>query len=343
MEDKDLEQEKIENAENVEVEQPVEEEVVAEVAVEAQSSDDTVETEVPVDEAELKVDEATEEIVEETANVVEKQPEKPKKQKVKKEKVKKVKVKKEKVKKEKLEPVDEFAGLTDDEIYTKLQTEKLVKRKKNKRIATFVGLCFSLALAVCVIVLAVVPVSMKPGCVNGGFSTVKLHNGRYNPESVSYHEGEAGYSQFMDYYNKSFEQSYLEALFNGSFTTVKYEESIEKGMTAADILGTSGELNSNGVVYLEFNFDEEQELKYTSGRKNRYWDGQFTYKKAYVVVNTEEGMRATNVYVVVDYPTFDKNGEQTGVVNKGPYVITITVKANTNVVYEAWKNGEIFK
>jgi len=333
MEDKDLEQEKIES------------DGVAEVAAETQTSEEVVvETEESVEETEPKLDDVAESVTpEEPAVVTEEQTKELKKQKVKKEKVKKVKVKKEKVKKEKPEPVDEYAGLSDDEIYTKLQTEKLVKRKKNKRIATFVGLCVSLALAVCVIVLAVVSVSMKPACVNGGFSTVKLHNGKYNPESVSYHEGESGYSQFMDYYNKSFEQSYLEALFNGSFTTVKYEESIEKGTTAADILGTSGELNSNGVVYLEFNFDEAQELKYTSGRANRYWDGKFTFTKAYVVVNTEEGMRTTNVYVVVDYPTFDKNGEQTGVVSKGPYVITITVKANTSVVYKAWKNGELFK
>ena len=46
--------------------------------------------------------------------------------------------------------------LTDDEKYAKIQTEKLLKRKKTRRIATFCGMCVALVIALVLIILAAV-------------------------------------------------------------------------------------------------------------------------------------------------------------------------------------------
>ena len=95
--------------------------------------------------------------------------------------------------------------LSEDELYAKIQTEKLLKRKQNKKMATFVGMCFAFVLAVVVIVLAAVPVSLKPRCVDSGFASVALFPGTTN--GVSYTQGEDGYKEFMKYYDKSFSGS----------------------------------------------------------------------------------------------------------------------------------------
>ena len=50
--------------------------------------------------------------------------------------------------KKKQKSATDFSGLSDDEIYAKVETERLLKRKKKSKILTVVALCFTFVLAV---------------------------------------------------------------------------------------------------------------------------------------------------------------------------------------------------
>lgn len=244
------------------------------------------------------------------------------------------KVKKEKQKDE----VDSFEGLSDDEIYTKLQTEKLLKRKQNKKIATLVGLCFSFVLAVVIIVLAAVPVSLKPQCINGDFASVAIYPGK--PDGTSFAEGEEGYDLFMKTYDKAFGQSYISAIFSGSLFQYDIEEKLED---VNKVIGTGGELYANNTYYARLRYSKEQTFTYRNGKQyvsnigstKRWPDGKLTFTDVYFVVNKESGFQNTEVYFVVNYPTFDDEGNKIGTKEK---LITVTLKANTYEIYDNWQN-----
>lgn len=238
--------------------------------------------------------------------------------------------------KNKKETVNE-EELSEDELYAKIQTEKLLKRKQNKKMATFVGMCFAFVLAVVVIVLAAVPVSLKPRCVDSGFASVALFPGTTN--GVSYTQGEDGYKEFMKYYDKSFSQSYISAIFSGSLYSYDIEEKYED---VNKVLGTSGELISNNTYYVRLRYAEEQVFTHQNGKayvsnySNSKWaDGKLTFTDVYVVVNNTSGFQKTEVYVVVNYPDFDENGNKVGTKER---LITITVKANTYEIFNAWSD-----
>lgn len=99
------------------------------------------------------------------------------------------------------------ANLTDDELYAKIQTEKLLKRKKTKKIVTLISLCSAMVLAIVLIVLAAVPVSMKPNCLKKGFDDVTLYAGNSSPEVL--YQNDKDYDQFMKTYNKAFSLSLI--------------------------------------------------------------------------------------------------------------------------------------
>lgn len=227
--------------------------------------------------------------------------------------------------------------LSEDELYAKIQTEKLLKRKQSKKMATFIGMCFAFVLAVVVIVLAAVPVSLKPKCVDSGFASVALFPGTTN--GVSYTQGEEGYKEFMKFYDKSFSQSYISAIFSGSLYSYDIEEKYED---VNKVLGTSGELISNNTYYVRLRYAEEQVFTHQNGKayvsnySNSKWaDGKLTFTDVYVVVNNTSGFQKTEVYVVVNYPDFDEDGNKVGTKKR---LITITVKANTYEIYNAWSD-----
>ncbi|MGN1201013.1 MAG: hypothetical protein ACI4R8_01960 [Candidatus Caccovivens sp.] len=228
----------------------------------------------------------------------------------------------------------------DDDLYAKLQTEKLLKRKKQNRIATLCGMCFAFALAVVIIVLAAVPVSLKPRCAGSGFYDVTLYPGTVNPD-VTYAQGDEGYDNFMKAYDNSFSQSYISAIFSGSLGSYSI---VETKQNASDVVGTTGGLLvANKQYYVRLRYNEEQTLvtqngkTYVSTSSSSAWNGQLTFKEVYVVVNQTEGIQETKIYVVTAYPKFDDNGQITD--QKGdPKVVTISVKANTYEIYKAWND-----
>lgn len=261
---------------------------------------------------------------------------KAKKEKLKKEKVEKPKkektekVKKQKENKPKEVEVESFEGLSDDEIYTKIQTEKLLKRKKTKRVATLVSLCVSFALAVCLIVLSVVPVSLKPKCLYDGFSTVTMYSGT---SSFTFGENNRHdtYEEFLKLYDDSFAEPYISAIFSGSLFTYDIDELYSQN---ADTVIDS-ELRQTSKRYFRLSYETDQTFTKQSGGAyisrvaNSTFDGILKFKTAYIVVNDEDGFQNTNVYIVANnYPT--KSGIES-------HVIKVTIRANTNKIYDSWK------
>lgn len=256
-----------------------------------------------------------------------------------------VEIKKAKTKKKsKYEDLSEYEGLSDDELYAKIQTQKLLKKKQNKKIATIIGMGFAFVLAVVIIILAAVPVSLKPRCMVSGFDSVALYPG--NTNGVSYTYDEQGYDDFMKVYNKAFSQPYISAIFSGSLFSYSIEET---GDSVSSVIGSGGSLIQNNIYFVRLRYAEEQVFTYQNGKiysskfygkDNDEWSGKYSGGKLYFTdvyfeVSQTDGVKETNVYVVANYPK-SSNGEGQNVLEQG--IIKITVKANTNLIYDAWSD-----
>ena len=249
-------------------------------------------------------------------------------------KEKKQKVKKEKSKKKTEEDMSQYEGLSDDELYAKIQTQKLLKRKQQKRTATLIGMCFAFVLALVVIILAAVPVSLKPNCMEKGFYSVALYPGT-TASGGSFYEGEDKYKQFIKAYDKAFSQPYIAAIFSGSLFSYDIEENMA---TVSSVIGPGGSLVQNNQYYVRLRYAEEQKLTNRNGKlyksrlSNATWDGKLTFTEVYFEVSQKAGIQETKVYVVANgYPV--KNGDTTTIESR---IITITVKADTHAIYNVW-------
>ena len=261
-----------------------------------------------------------------------------------KQKRKQLKARKLRQKKSKYEDLSEYEGLSDDELYAKIQTQKLLKKKQNKKIATIIGMGFAFVLAVVIIILAAVPVSLKPRCMVSGFDSVALYPG--NTNGVSYTYDEQGYDDFMKVYNKAFSQPYISAIFSGSLFSYSIEET---GDSVSSVIGSGGSLIQNNIYFVRLRYAEEQVFTYQNGKiysskfygkDNDEWSGKYSGGKLYFTdvyfeVSQTDGVKETNVYVVANYPK-SSNGEGQNVLEQG--IIKITVKANTNLIFDAWSD-----
>lgn len=249
-------------------------------------------------------------------------------------KEKKQKVKKEKSKKKTEEDMSQYEGLSDDELYAKIQTQKLLKRKQQKRTATLIGMCFAFVLALVVIILAAVPVSLKPNCMEKGFYSVALYPGT-TASGGSFYEGEDKYKQFIKAYDKAFSQPYIAAIFSGSLFSYDIEENMA---TVSSLIGPGGSLVQNNQYYVRLRYAEEQKLTNRNGKlyksrlSNSTWDGKLTFTEVYFEVSQKAGIQETKVYVVANgYPITNK--DTTTIESR---IITITVKADTHAIYNVW-------
>lgn len=249
-------------------------------------------------------------------------------------KEKKQKVKKEKSKKKTEEDMSQYEGLSDDELYAKIQTQKLLKRKQQKRTATLIGMCFAFVLALVVIILAAVPVSLKPNCMEKGFYSVALYPGT-TASGGSFYEGEDKYKQFIKAYDKAFSQPYIAAIFSGSLFSYDIEENMA---TVSSVIGPGGSLVQNNQYYVRLRYAEEQKLTNRNGKlyksrlSNSTWDGKLTFTEVYFEVSQKAGIQETKVYVVANgYPITNK--DTTTIESR---IITITVKADTHAIYNVW-------
>ena len=223
--------------------------------------------------------------------------------------------------------------LNDDELYAKIETEKLLKRKKTKKIATFSALCVAMLLAIVVIIMAAVPVSLKPHCLKSGFERVDLISNGARQEVFL--RGEDGFNKFLKEYDKAFGQTYLTALFSGSLATYEIAEDY-KAVDNDSINTIKNEAKTSRLVRLQF--EENRIFTYQSGKvyKSKWMvDGHLTFNEAYFEVHEDAGLKNINIFIVANnYPVFDE-GQQTGTEKR---LVVVTVKANTSIIFNAWKN-----
>lgn len=234
-----------------------------------------------------------------------------------------------KVKKAKSEkPQESYEGLSDDEIYTRMQTEKLVQKKKKRKLLTAVAMGVAFAFALVIIILATVPVSLNPHCIDNNFAQVRLYNGTniHAPAATIFKETEPErFGKFKKVFDKSFAQSCLSGLFSGSLFAYDIEEEHELFDVAIN------RMTSANPYYIRITYEKERKVTRQSGKvyysdryANRDW--AFSFQDAYITVNADAGFKDTQVLIPVTYPDSEE----------GEYVIIITVKSNTNAIKKAW-------
>ncbi len=216
---------------------------------------------------------------------------------------------------------------SNDELYSKIETEKLLKEKKRKNalIITFLSIVF--AITVVIICLASIPLNLKPSFLrntsNINSVSVKV-NGSYTGISSTNEDDSEAFSEFLSVLNDAFGQTYFSALFNGSLSNVDIIENKESH--------TNDFLSDTDHVY--FTFKEEQNI--LDGNGNVYTSVKtlnavpFTFDEAYLVLSEESGVQTASFYVVVRY--LDSEGH---VLNDyaGEYVIEIQTKADTSKIF----------
>ncbi len=234
--------------------------------------------------------------------------------------------------------------LTDDELYAQIQTEKLLKKKKTRKIVTFSGLCIALALAICLIVLAVVPVSLKPRCAVGGFSEVELYHGesivgRFDDKDL----GKDKFDLFLKKYNESFNTTYLSAIFSGSLFSYTIDENLLGAKSDSNVTDEEYEnaydladmVENAPEYYAKLKFDSDRKFLRQNGSvfKSKYgssgnWDGSLTYKYVFVAINQTKASHVT-FYILGKSPQKQSD-------DKNYHVITVDVKADTSQIYSVW-------
>ncbi len=227
--------------------------------------------------------------------------------------------------------------LSDDEMYAQIQTEKLLKKKKKRQIITMLSLCFCFALAVSLIVLCVVPVSLKPSCVSNDFSTVKLYPGT-STTGKSFEKGTEQYDKFMTVFNKAFEQTYISAIFEGNLNNYKIDETRKTISTNTVIT----DLTANGKYIMHLRYDKKKVITRQNGGKyksvlsnNTTWkDGQLYFTDVYLEIDKSEngGFKPTVVHIAAEDPSGSVQSSSTFC------WVDITIKANTNAIYKEWNN-----
>lgn len=225
--------------------------------------------------------------------------------------------------------MEEVKNELNDELYTKIETEKLMKEKKRKNAFIIAFLSVVFALAVVIICLASIPLNMKPSFLKSTFNANVTVNGTSTGEMTPIVDGEsnADYNEFMNILNDAFSQTYFSALFNGSLSSANPIESKEKFTNFENDLGEKS--------YVYFAFAEIQNIKDKNGKIYSSTKNlnavPFTFDEAYLVLSEEEGIREASFYVVVRY--LDEDGKELKNF-EGQYVIEIPVKADTSKIFD---------
>lgn len=222
-------------------------------------------------------------------------------------------------------------AVVDDDLYAKIETEKLVKEKKRKKIVTIAFLSVVFVLAVVIICLASIPHNLKPSYFKtGDYQANVFINGHSVTGAMSPSDDESNvdYNELVGVFNSAFQQTYFSALFNGSLSGVTLREN---KVTYDNFYSD----NLSGGSYVRFEFNEAKTLLNASG--NVYQSTQnrqaepFTFDEAYLLISEEDGVQDASFYVVVRY--LNSDGEE--LTNfTGEYVIQIETKANTSVIFE---------
>ena len=111
---------------------------------------------------------------------------------------------------------EEEKPLSDDELYTKIQTEKLLKSQKAKKISMISILSVVFALAVVIICLASIPLNLKPDFMNLDYVAEVYIDGEPYSGTLSSDVNTEEYNTLRELVDDVFNQTYFSGLFNGS-------------------------------------------------------------------------------------------------------------------------------
>lgn len=228
--------------------------------------------------------------------------------------------------------------VTDDELYAKIETEKMLKSKKNKNIIMITSLALVLAVVVVVICLATIRVNLKPNFLNGTtYSANVVIDGHSETGEMSNSNLTDNFNEFNNLLNDAMSQTYFAGLFNGSMFNYTITENRNNTFSNFD----SETLNN--ASYVIFEFTEPQTLLnhngsvYSSHLNSTITSFKFNY--VYMMLNEEEGVQNVDFYVVTRYIRTNNDGveEDIGLGGvTGDYVIRITTQGDTSALFDRY-------
>lgn len=244
------------------------------------------------------------------------------------------------------EEVIEEKVLTDEELYAKIQTEKLLKKQKVKKISTISVMSVVLALVIVVVCLASIPLNLKPYFFNNEYIAYVYIDDYSNSTTgmMSSTTNEKEYNNLRSLIDSMFNQTYFSALFNGSVFSYNITESDRMTYSTFRSALTNGSYGD----YIRLEFIEEQILLNKDGSRyssTRYPSlvTYFTFTEAYMLISDEEGDTDCTIYFVVQYINRNENSSSYGEVVSGSsdtYVIKMTTFAETYQIYEHFASEE---
>lgn len=221
--------------------------------------------------------------------------------------------------------------LTDDELYTKIQTEKLLKNQKIKKISMISVLSVVFALAVVIICLASIPLNLKPSFLDNNYVARVYINGNVYSGTLSSEQNATEYNNLRNLIDDTFNQTYFSGLFNGSL--IGYNISETPRQTLSSFNSTLQNDNSND--YVRFEFSEPQILRNKDGsayssRLDRNVNS-FEFDEAYMMLSDEEGSTSITFYFVVKY--IRENMTEEDINGLTEYVISMTTVGDTYEIF----------
>ena len=226
--------------------------------------------------------------------------------------------------------------VTDDELYAKIETEKMLKSKKNKNIIMITSLALVLAVVIVVICLATIRVNLKPNFLSGTtYSANVVIDGYSETGDMSNSSLTDNFNEFNNLLNDAMSQTYFAGLFNGSMFNYSITEN--KNNTFSNFESKT----LKDASYVFFEFIEPQTLLnhdgsvYSSRLNSTITSFKFNY--VYMILNEEEGVQNIDFYVETTYSRINGDGEEEDVGLggvDGEYVIRITTQGDTSALFD---------
>ncbi len=232
---------------------------------------------------------------------------------------------KKKPKEEKTEEKPEET-LSDDELYAKIETEKMLKAKAKRKWITASLMGVVLVLAVVFICLSVIPTNLIPKFLlqNDYVAYVHISNSS-TPKSgmLSKTSNTTEYNKLKELLNDAFTQSTIAAMFNGGLGNYEFDETANN-----DSVLTRDAFLTKYTSFVRFVFDDDSKIiltnkngtPYKSTRSSR---ASFEFSEAFLILSDDETNQTADFFVVVDAQNSDTQ-----------YVIEFTGVGETAGIYD---------
>ena len=234
--------------------------------------------------------------------------------------------------------IKEEKVVTDDELYAKIETEKMLKSKRNKNIIMITSLALVLAVVIVVICLATIRVNLKPNFLSDTNYLASVYiDGEPETGDMSNTSQAENFNEFNKLLDDAMSQTYFAGLFNGSMFNYSITEN--KNNTRANF--ESETLKDSSYVILEF-IEPQTLLNHDGSVYSSHINSSvtsFEFTEVYMMLNEEEGVQNIDFYVVTRYIRTNNDGveEEIGLGGvKDEYVIRITTQGDTSALFDRY-------